>query len=62
MDMTYMSDKQRKSAECEIEFLRVINGPTIIKFFESFKEGMNIYILMEFAEGGNFNDLILRKK
>ena len=33
-----MTEKQRKSAECEIEFLRVINGPTIIKFLESFKE------------------------
>ena len=42
-----MNPKERKSAECEVEFLRVIIGPTIIKFTESFIENNNIYILMD---------------
>ena len=37
-----MNPKERKSAECEVEFLRVITGPTIIKFTESFIENQNI--------------------
>jgi len=48
-----LSDKDKKSAECEVEFLRVITGPTIIKFFESFIENQEIYIVMEYAEGGS---------
>ena len=38
MYLQYLSEKERKSAECEVEFLRVITGPTIIKFYESFIE------------------------
>ena len=34
----FTSEKDKKSAECEVEFLRVITGPTIIKFHESFVE------------------------
>jgi len=37
MKLEYLSDKEKKSAETEVEFLRVITGPTIIKFYESFK-------------------------
>ena len=62
MDLQYMNPKERKSAECEVEFLRVIIGPTIIKFTESFIENQNIYILMEYAEGGNLSEMIARYK
>lgn len=58
MSMQYLSEKEKKSAECEVEFLRVITGPTIIKFFESFIENQDIYIVMEYAEGGSLAQLI----
>jgi sporulation-specific protein 1 len=58
MNLKTLSAKDKKSAECEVEFLRVITGPTIIKFFESFSENQNIYIIMEYAEGGCLADLI----
>ena len=58
MNLTYLSEKDKKSAQCEVEFLRVITGPTIIKFFESFKENQEIYIVMEYAEGGSLAKLI----
>jgi len=38
MNLAVLSAKDKKSAECEVEFLRVITGPTIIKFYESFVE------------------------
>ena len=53
MNLTYLSEKDKKSAEWEVEFLRVITGPTIIKFHDSFKENQDIYIVMEYAEGGS---------
>lgn len=53
-----LSAKDKQSAESEVEFLRVITGPTIIKFHESFIENQNIYIVMEYAESGSLADLI----
>ena len=53
-----MTEKDKKSAECEVEFLRVVTGPTIIKFYESFVEGVDIFIVMEYAEGGSLAQLI----
>ena len=53
MTLTYMSDKDKKSAELEVELNRVIGGPTIIKFYESFKVKENIFIVMDYAEGGS---------
>ena len=58
MNLEYLSPKDKKSAECEVEFLRVITGPTIIKFHEAFKENQDIYIVMEYAEGGSLAQLI----
>lgn len=58
MNLTYLSEKDKKSAEWEVEFLRVITGPTIIKFHDSFKENQDIYIVMEYAEGGSLAQLI----
>jgi len=38
MNLKNLSAKDKRNAECEVEFLRVITGPTIIKFYESFAE------------------------
>lgn len=58
MNTQYMTEKYKRSAETEVEFLRVITGPTIIKFYESFVEGAEIFIVMEYAEGGSLAQLI----
>lgn len=52
-DLQFQSEKDRKNAEMEVQFLRVLYGPTLIKFYESFIENQKIYIIMEYAEGGN---------
>ena len=57
-----MTDKDKRCAECEVEFLRVMTGPTIIKFHESFVEGSEIFIIMEYAEGGTLDQLIRQHK
>lgn len=51
--LQYLNEKDRKGAENEVQFLRVLQGPTLIKFYESFIENNDIYIVMEYAEGGN---------
>ena len=38
IDMEHLTERDKKMALSEVEFLRVINGPTIIRFHESFIE------------------------
>lgn len=54
----YLNEKDKKSAENEAQFLRVLQGPTLIKFVESFIENNNIYIVMEYADGGSLDHKI----
>lgn len=57
-----MSDDDKNAAECEVEFLRVVTGPTIIKLEESWLEDHKIHMVMEYAEGGNLADLLLKNR
>ena len=49
------NDKDRKNAESESQFLKVLKGPTLIQFYESFVENGIISIVMEYAEGGSLD-------
>jgi len=53
VNLNMMSDKDRRSAEAEAQFLRVLSGPTLISSTESFIDKGNLYIAMEFAENGS---------
>ena len=53
INLTYLNEKDKKSSENEVQFLRVLQGPTLIKFVESFIENNCIYIVMEYADGGS---------
>ena len=57
-----LNERERKLAESEVQFLRVLVGPTMIRFFEAFIEKDYIYIVMEYAEGGNLSDRIAQQK
>ena len=53
-----MDAAERKGAENEITLLKVLNGPTIIRYYESFIENDTINIIMEYAEGGCLSERI----
>lgn len=53
-----MTIKQQRAAVREVQILRKLRHPHIIKFFTSFLEYDNLYILMEYAENGDLNSLI----
>lgn len=61
IDLTYLSEKEKKSAQNEVQFLRVLKGPTIVRFYESFVHSNSIFIVMEYASEGNLAQLIQRK-
>lgn len=56
--LSHLNEKERTSAECEVHFLKVLVGPTLIKSYQSYIEKDKIYIIMEYAEGGNLGDKI----
>lgn len=49
--MHFLNEVERKNAENEVHLLRLLVGPTIIRYYESFIEGDSINIIMEHAEG-----------
>lgn len=55
--MHFMNEQERKNAENEVHLLRVLVGPTIIRYYESFTEQDSINIIMEHAEGIIFQNM-----
>jgi NIMA (never in mitosis gene a)-related kinase len=53
-----LSDKDKQNVENEILLLKVLTGPTLIKFVESFNDKGSKYIVMEYADGGNLANKI----
>lgn len=56
-----MQQKDKKAAHGEVTFLKVLKGPTIIKFHENFSHGNSIFIVMEYCSKGNLDQLIQRR-
>ena len=42
--------------------LSSLNHPTIIKFYQSFKNGNKLYLLVEYCQGGSLSDFLIRQK
>lgn len=61
IDTNNMNAKDRKAAHSEVTFLKVLKGPTIIKFHENFSHGNTIFIVMEYCSNGNLDQLIQRR-
>ena len=51
------NDNQRKEVEREIKLLEDLNHPHIIKYFTSFRENGNFYIVTEYINGGSLENL-----
>ena len=56
--ITKNNEEACRMAENEVALLKVLTGPTVIKYYENFTEGDNLYIAMEYAEGGSIYDKI----
>jgi serine/threonine protein kinase len=61
IDLSFLNENDKKNALNEIQFLRVLRGPTIVTFYEAFEEGRKIYIVMEYAVRGNLDTAIQHK-
>lgn len=50
-------DSQREEVEREIKLLENLNHPHVIKYFTSFQENGNFYIIIEYINGGSLEAL-----
>ena len=59
VDMKKLSYEERIQAREEARILECLNHPNVIKFKDVFKDkGLNLNIVMEYADGGELADLI----
>ncbi len=58
ISLVTLGPKEMKMAENEVQLLKVLVGPTIIRYYDSFSTKESISIIMEYAKGGNLSDRI----
>ena len=56
--MRNLSPHQAKLTVQEASLLSKLNHPNIVTFWESFTTSNNLYIVMEFADGGDLYGLV----
>jgi serine/threonine protein kinase len=56
--LQYLSVDEKKIADDEIAMLKKVQSKHIIRFIESFIDGFDICIVMEYYSGGNLRTLI----
>lgn len=64
IDYRKMSEKEKKQLVTEVNILRELRHPNIVRYYERFVERDNslIYIVMEYCEGGDLAALIKKCK
>ncbi|KAA6379532.1 MAG: putative protein serine/threonine kinase [Streblomastix strix] len=54
----YLSDEEKKLGDDEVKMLKLAQSKHIVKYLESFIDGLDLCIVMEFCSGGNLRVLI----
>ena len=64
LDYGQMSEKEKEQIVNEVNILRELKHPNIVKYYDRIidKKHSKIYIIMEYCEGGDLNQLIKRCK
>jgi NIMA (never in mitosis gene a)-related kinase len=62
INVEHVSDRKRREAMKEVQILKKLDHPNIIKYYGSFVQDSNLYIVMEYAEGGDLHRLLKRNK
>lgn len=53
LELKQMNEKSQREAWKEASILKKLNHPNIITYYTSFLENESLYIVMEYAEGGD---------
>lgn len=57
-----MNPKEKRDLSGEIRILAAVNHPNIIRYHEHFEDGSVMFIVMEYADGGDLNQRIKERK
>ena len=57
-----MTQEQIEKAKLESKILSSINSPYIVKYYESFEENDFLNIVMEYCDGGDLNEFIIKNE
>ncbi|KAA6402885.1 MAG: putative MAP kinase kinase family domain protein [Streblomastix strix] len=57
-----LTAKEQRDAVSEACILAQLDSDYIVRYYDSFLDGANLYIVMEFAEEGTLSDLLNKKK
>ncbi|XP_040278368.1 serine/threonine-protein kinase Nek5-like [Bufo bufo] len=53
VNLSKMARKEKEASHKEVTLLAKMNHPNIVKFFASVEENNNLYIVMEYCDGGD---------
>lgn len=56
------NDSKREDLEKEINILKTLDHPNIVRLFEFFEDTKRLYIVMEYCSGGELFDEIIKRK
>lgn len=59
--MANLKPQEKLDAKKEVDVLHALNHPNIVRYIESFQENGRLYIVMEYADGGDLSQLISRQ-
>lgn len=62
IDSTSMTAKEKRDVQNEIRILAAVSHPNIIRYQEHFEDGTLIFIIMEYADGGDLSTRIKEAK
>ena len=60
--LSALGPKERDEAKREINVLKSLSHPYIVKYIEDFQENGNLYIVMDYADGGDLSQKIERQR
>lgn len=59
IDISDFPIKNKNNLASELQILKMVNHPNIVKYYDSFEEKNNLYICMEYCENNDLNNYII---